>query len=281
LAGTRAYAFKPTNRFKNFELTEVELPDYTPEMNQFYVDTKIALDLETGVSSFESLTKLTGELRSDYIGDIVNIDEYGYDMDFDPFDIKLPRFYSRLIEKGKAARMEFMEDWIEDDFNVTNYKSFDLVSTGFEADNNLLEYTEAYEVDDLFKVAGSAENQLVVIDVGRIITSQIALLEKDRERKLDVIVDFQKQYYYDITIEIPEGYDVKNIDNLNYNIETEGGKFLATAKVVEEGGKKVLKVTSVKSYTNKYLPKEKWNEMERFLDAAYEFSQQKVVLVKQ
>jgi hypothetical protein len=155
------------------------------------------------------------------------------------------------------------------------------VSTGFEADNNLLEYTEDYEVDDLFKVAGSAENQLVVIDVGRIITSQIALLEKDRERKLDVIVDFQKQYYYDITIEIPEGYDVKNIDNLNYNIETEGGKFLATAKVVEEGGKKVLKVTSVKSYTNKYLPKEKWNEMERFLDAAYEFSQQKVVLVKQ
>lgn len=281
LVGTRAYAFKPTKRFKDFKLIEVELPDYTPEMNQFYVNTKIALDLEQGVSNFEALTRLTGALRSDYIGDIVNINEYGYDMDFDLLNIKLSRFYSRLIEKGEAAREQYMKNWVEDDFNVTDYKSFELKSTGFEADNNTLEYIESYEVDDLFKLAGSKENQVIVVDAGRIITSQIALLEKDRNRKTDIIVDFQKQYHYDITIQIPEGYTVRNKDELEYRIETDAGRFIATAEILEEDGVKLLKVTSIKSYTNKYLPKEKWNEMEGFLDAAYEFSQQKVVLEKE
>ncbi|MFY0672153.1 MAG: DUF3857 domain-containing protein [Bacteroidia bacterium] len=281
LMGNEAYAFKPTRKFKDFEIKRVELPDYKPEMNQFYANLKVELNVSEGTSQVNATTKLSGQIRSGYVGDILVIDEYGYRLDFDAYNPKLRRFYKRLIEKEKAARVEFMKNWIEDDFNLTNYNSFSLISSGFEPDNSILEYKEEYEVDDLFKKAGETNDELVIVDIGRIITSQIALLEKDRRRSSDVFVEFQKQYRYDIEMEVPNGYLVKNEEPLNYSLSTEAGTFITTAKVLKDGDRTVLKVTSVKSYINKYLPKEKWNEMELFLDAAYDFSQRKIVLEKQ
>ena len=79
-----------------------------------------------------------------------------------------------------------------------------------------------------------------------------------------------------INITIPDGYTVSGIDKLNTSVVNETGGF--TSKAIDEGN--VLKITTHKYYENNYEPKENWSKMVSFLDATYQFTQEKILLKK-
>jgi hypothetical protein len=73
------------------------------------------------------------------------------------------------------------------------------------------------------------------------------------------------------------GYTVDGLQELNYNVDNESGSFVSSAKM--DGNKLVF--STQKIYKKNYDKKEQWPNYVAFLEAAYRFTQAKVVLKKQ
>ena len=273
IVGTDAYAFKPTKKFKDFKFEEIEIPEYKPQNNKYAVELNVKLDIEEGLAEVKSETKMYGEIRTAYADDILLTSELEYEEDYNDIE-RLERYFERIEEIGQVNRLEMMEAWIEDDFELGKYKSFEIITSGMEDDNDVLNFKEHYTLTDIHRTAGE---DYLVVDIGRLITPQIALMSDDRERQSDIIVEYVKQYEYTINFTIPEGYKIVGFDHLNTNVKTDAGTF----RVSVSENKKGISVVSLKSYDTTFLPQSAWSEMEVFLDAAYAFSQQKLILVKE
>jgi hypothetical protein len=63
---------------------------------------------------------------------------------------------------------------------------------------------------------------------------------------------------------------------LHYDIDNERGGFKSSAEM-KEG---ILEVTATKYYNDNFVDKEDWPLLLEFIDAAYDFSQKKVLLEK-
>ncbi|MEM8907866.1 MAG: hypothetical protein AAGD05_08480, partial [Bacteroidota bacterium] len=79
-----------------------------------------------------------------------------------------------------------------------------------------------------------------------------------------------------IRIELPDGYQIKGLDKLNKSVENATGGFISTAVV--EGNE--LKISTRKFYHNNFEPAANWPMMIEFLEAAYQFTQEKVLFKK-
>jgi hypothetical protein len=77
-------------------------------------------------------------------------------------------------------------------------------------------------------------------------------------------------------LDIPEGYTVSGLEKLNVKVENETGSFVSKAEIKDNK----LVIVSTKNYINSYEPNANWKKMIAFLDAAYQFSQEKVLLKK-
>ena len=100
--------------------------------------------------------------------------------------------------------------------------------------------------------------------------------KKEKERKNNVYLTFPRSFVNEIILEIPNGYTVSGLEKLNKKVENETGGFTSVASIV--GNKLVVKTT--KEYKNYYEPNSNWNKMALFLDEAFQFTQEKVILKK-
>ncbi len=66
------------------------------------------------------------------------------------------------------------------------------------------------------------------------------------------------------------------MDALNYNIVSDLAEF--TAKATIDGN--IIRVNTSKKYKTLYASKDDWNKYIDFLEAAYEFSQKKIIIKK-
>ena len=108
------------------------------------------------------------------------------------------------------------------------------------------------------------------------LTSQVELDKKDKERKNNIYMPFPRTIENEIILEIPAGYTVSGLDKLNKNVTNETGGFTSNASI--SGNKLIIKTS--KAYNNYYEPNANWQKMVQFLDAAYQFSQEKILLKK-
>jgi hypothetical protein len=110
-----------------------------------------------------------------------------------------------------------------------------------------------------------------------LIGGQVALdKENINERKNDIYFPFARSYSENITITIPDGYDVQGLDKFNMNVENETGGFVSTGK--QEGNK--VTITAYKYYKNNKEPLANWSKVVSYVEAAYTFSQLKLLLKK-
>jgi len=79
-----------------------------------------------------------------------------------------------------------------------------------------------------------------------------------------------------ISFTIPDGYKAVGIQNLNMNIDNETGTFAVQASV--EGN--TLSILVKKLYKQVTVKKEDWPKLLEMLDAAFNFSQKKILLKK-
>ena len=94
---------------------------------------------------------------------------------------------------------------------------------------------------------------------------------------MPVDVRYPRSMEWYIILPVPAGYTVKGLENLNQAVTNECGTFVSTAKV--ENNSLILQAS--KMYKAKYFELSQWPRLMEVLEAAYTFSQSKIVLKKQ
>ncbi len=177
--------------------------------------------------------------------------------------------------KDKKAQLEICKQTAEQeiDIPIKSYKKFDINSSGRYGDDEAFSYNENYQIEGLVKQAGPN----FIMEVGKLIGGQVGLEEEEMDRQEDVFMAYPRSYRNDITINIPKGFDIQGIENLNKKIENESGGFISVANI--EG--QLLKISSHKFYKTNFEKAENWPNLVAFLEEAYDFTQEKILLKRQ
>ncbi len=175
-------------------------------------------------------------------------------------------------KEKKEKKYKQLKKYHEDDFEIDKYNNFKLISDGRFIESPELIVAENYTIKNLLNRAGNN----YIFNIGKLIGSQFELEKEDMERSSDIHLSFPKSFNNTIKIKIPDGYKVEGLDKLNFNVDNASGSFISTAKL--DGNYIVL--TTTKNYKVLNAKKEDWKNFIAFLEAAYNFSQKKVVLKK-
>lgn len=209
----------------------------------------------------EDYTKYANEPLLDRVGNKKKREQYK--KEFDALINKLK------AEKAEACKKELSEEF---DFEIDE-ATRTITSNGRFGSQTPFVYDENFSVkNNLVKKAGPN----MIVEVGKLLTSQVEIDKKEKERTNNIYMSFPRSFDNEIVLEIPQGYTATGLEKLNKKIDNETGSFISSATV--EGNKLVIKTTKV--YKNYYEPNKNWNKMIEFLDAAYQFTQEKVMLKK-
>ncbi len=186
---------------------------------------------------------------------------------------EIERLIRAKREEFKKRKPEYMKRQLQNDFtNVVRYDNFLLITDGRTFNKQELKYSETFILGDLTRKAGS--NYLISIPA--LMGRQTQVKPEDRNRQYDINVRNARAYTWDISFAVPAGYSVKGLADLNINVENETGLFIS--KAFMKGN--VLKLSIKKAYKQTQIKKENFGKMLEFIDAAYNFSQRRVLLKK-
>lgn len=288
LQGTDAYEVDGLLSSYSWVLNETKIPVHKAEENitESAYNVKV-LDLEKDNVSISLKRSASGANRIYYqnvfmdVYDFKDEEKARFEMgeDFEGYrNSERKRLLQRKTDYMANRDNKFEETLkavLESDLNLTLEKSKDLeiLQTGRFDDKPEFIYTCNTEAKGAIKKVG--KNYLV--NIGKFIDGQIHLTDEEREeRKYDIYHSYARSYKYTISFTIPEGYNVQGIEKLENNIKNNAGSFISTAKI--EGDKLIVECR--KEYSSNFAKKEDWPLMVEFLDAAYNFTQQQILLRK-
>ncbi|UPK67607.1 DUF3857 domain-containing protein [Chitinophaga filiformis] len=149
---------------------------------------------------------------------------------------------------------------------------FKVAEHGLQKQNKPLTMHQSFTMDGFVKKAGNN----FMLDIGKLITEQIALSPEERKRTYDINMAFPRTVSYDIIVNIPQGYQLEGAENLNKSVSNDTGSFESSTKMEE--GKLILTIRKV--YKHQHEQAGNWAQMIAFMDAASDFNKQKVLLKK-
>ena len=180
------------------------------------------------------------------------------------------------VQAQEDEREKAMESIAKGHFDLegdnTELIAYEGLTTANTIDEKSLEYTFDCELSDLVKKVGPN----YVIKAGRLVGGQLILNEDEMEREVDVHMNFPRGYEYIIEITIPEGYEVKGLDNFTNDIDNETGSLKSAASL----NGNILTITFNKYYKHNYEPVKNWDKMKAFLIPGGEFLTKEILLKK-
>ena len=176
-------------------------------------------------------------------------------------------------EEHVKERKEIFEKRLKEELDVDKYEDFELLQDGRYGDTALLKFKEKFSLKKLVSRAGKN----YIVEIGKLIGDQIKLEQNELQgRKVDIWIPHPRTIENSITINIPNGYTVDGLQELNMNIDNESGAFISSAKLDTD---KVF-ISTRKLYKKNFDKKEAWPNYVAFLEPAYKFSQLKIVMKK-
>lgn len=287
IENSEAYALKISKGRKVTDVETIKLPSTTYKDNA--TEQKIAVSLTPDFSSVtvNRETSAIGHNKDNlqdqrmYFFDYVDEDyaKYGTKTLIDLVKNKkkkeqYSKEFNALKDKLREKQKEEFKAGTESEFGFTiDDHSFSIVNTGRYGSKMPFTYKEDFTVkNNLVKKAG--ENY--IFEIGKLIGEQIDLEEKEMNRTNNIYLSHPRSYSEDIVFTIPAGYTVTGLEKLNKQVENSTGGFVSSAKI--EGDK--LIISAQKYYTSYYEPSAKWKDLTAFLDAAYQFTQEKILIKK-
>jgi len=271
---------------KNPTATPITLPGSKPEENVMtstvtaVVDTSGRNVLVTNESAVVGMSKQYYNIQGLVYTTALDDDHRSYGGDDDVRmsmrGAQLDSYEDKLRERkkeDKVRKLEYMKKQMEGDYeNVKAYTEFTLNSDGRTWRKQELNYVSKFELADMIKVAG--DNLLV--SVPALIGDQLYISQDERKREADADMGFPRSYRNIIKFTIPAGYKVVGVQSLNMLVDNEAGTFGVQASV--EGN--TLSILTKKIYKQMTVKKEDWSKLVAMLDAAFNFTQKKVLLKK-
>jgi hypothetical protein len=244
----------------------------------FIKEVKIG-DLVTGVGKIKKIKGTDSKQSVDEIHTIVSFPE-----DMSAADVEIKRItsgykaqpYQAIIdliaderkEEVKKDYLEYVEEGIElKDLSFENTSASDFGSKPFIGKGNFSSSTfiERGGNNYLFKV-------------GMLIGPQAEMYNR-KKRVLPIETEYTREYYRTIEINIPSGYEIKNVNDLNLSVLPSGENglvgFTSTYKV--EGSK--IYVTVKEWYKSHFFSVDDYPNYEKVMNAAADFN--KIVLILQ
>ena len=176
-------------------------------------------------------------------------------------------------EDRLKKRMELFETDVKGEFDLDKYENFELLKDGRFGDTAMLQFRENFTLKKLLSKAG----RNYVFEVGRLIGGQIKLEQHElATRQSDIWLPYARTIENNIIMNIPAGYTVDGLQDLKFNVDNESGTFISDTKLENDK----LVITTKKLYKKNFDKKELWPNYVAFLEAAYKFSQAKIVLRK-
>jgi hypothetical protein len=187
---------------------------------------------------------------------------------------QLTEEYSQVFAEAKKKREEYAKKEVENTYSLkpVSFSDFKIMQTGNLGDQRDLVFKEKFTLEGIVKKAGSN----YILTVGNLIGEQLQVKNDQRERKNNIYMPYARTFNYEITFSIPQGYTIEGIEALNKNIDNEVGSFTSKAKL--ENGKLIFSVN--KMYNHYYESVSNWPKLLEIVDAAYDLSQQKILLKK-
>jgi hypothetical protein len=287
LENTKAYLLQVSKGKKIIDAESITLPSSTKNDNINRSVIKISLKEDLASFDINREQSLFGHYKEGEQSDKLYFFDYVYE-DYKKYGntplmelvknkkqrAQYTKEFDALIAKSKENQKESFIKSVKEEFeiDIENY-SMEIKKTGRFGRNEPMQYTEKFTITDQYiKKAG---NNLMV-ELGKFLTSQIELSKKEKERTNNVYMTFPRQIEQEIQFEIPTGYTISGLEKFNKKVENETGGFVSTA--TQNGNLITIKTT--KYYTNYFEPNSNWKKMVDFLDASYQFTQEKVLLKK-
>jgi len=176
-------------------------------------------------------------------------------------------------EEHIRERKEIFEKSLKEDLDVDKYEDFELLKDGRYGDTAMLQFKEKFTLKKLLSKAGKN----YIFEVGKLIGDQIKLEPSELTgRQVDIWIPHARTIENNISINIPPGYTVEGLQDLNGAVDNESGSFVSTARLEND---KVL-ISSKKIYKKNFDKKDAWPNYVAFLEPAYKFSRSKIVFKK-
>lgn len=289
LEGTDVYLLTNTKN-KIDGIKKGSLPSSTHEDNITKKNVAVSFNTDLSELNFKVTSSFTGHSKEDYHYDFLNFNDYVKE-DYKKYGtksltvkiknkklkIKVKKEMNALIEKMEKRKKETLESYTKNDFDLDNEELKDFTYKNIS--NGRYNFAEPLSFSCDFKVKNSLIKKAgpnYIFEVGKLIGGQINLTDKERIRTSNIHAQYARSFEYTIEIAIPEGYTVAGLDKLTKNVDNTTGAFISTAEVKDN---KLIVVTK-KHYKNNYEPIENWPQMMTFLDEAFKFYNEKVLLKK-
>jgi hypothetical protein len=283
LEGTEAYALDGMVAPKRWDAKKITLPGSTSADHR--TNTEIKLDLSnldlvkaSVKRSLAGRNKLGEQYNSMDLYDFHQEEQARFDMPESFAGYVGRKKYLAMKDaywsKRANARNDRLKESIESDFDikVKEVSDFKIEQTGRYDNAPEMIYTFNFTSDDIVKKAGAN----YMVDIGKLIEQQTKIDGEELKRKNNIYFDNPRMFKYKIVMDIPKGYTVQGLDKLNQKAEFKAGGFTSTAK--EEKGQVIIETN--KHYDLNYASNSEWQNIVKFLNAAYDFSEQKLLLKK-
>lgn len=184
-------------------------------------------------------------------------------------------FLSLLNEEKTKDLLEDQLNVIESDAEVLTVK----------ADNTAM---SAYMLDTPFLIEGKLKAPALLekagpkylVKIGDVIGPQMEMYQ-EKERKYEAENFYNREYYREITFEVPEGYRVANAEELNMDVYSEvDGERTMEFKVTYTLEGNTLKIIISEFYSEIRVPVARFEEFRAVVNAAADFNKKVLVLEK-
>ncbi len=159
---------------------------------------------------------------------------------------------------------------IQTDFITATVKNIDIERIGL--DPFIVE--ASYSATGLLKKAGTN----FIFEIGAVIGKQMEFYS-DKPRKLPIQLNSGRSYERTITLKLPQGYHIKNIEDLDkvYYLDPEN-KSLAYFTITHQIKDNALIITNLEGYNFVELPVSYWDDYRKVINAAADFNKLSLVL---
>ncbi|CAM3768742.1 DUF3857 domain-containing protein [Flavobacterium gelidilacus] len=287
IENTDAYALKVSKNRKVDDIESIKLPESTYKDNVSKVTTNISLASDFNTINVAKTSSLYGHNKEfeqeskilfyDYVNE--DYEKYGTKPLLDMVSNKkkkeqYKKEYEALIKKIKDNKNEKFKTEAEQEYGIKLDKhELVIKNNGRFGKNDPLTYDEKFVItNSLIKKAGPN----YIFEIGKFISSQVDIEDKESKRTNNIYSIFPRSYEYTINLDIPEGYSVAGLEKINVSVENVTGSF----KTVAEVKNNKLSIVTAKCYYHSYESNANWSKMIEFLDASYQFSQEKILLKK-
>lgn len=302
--GTEAYYFKVGRSEKSTTLRKVAIPMTDPTKNIWLTDLK-AFFLN-GMDSLlvHQTIDLRGTYRNNEKNKLVNryqfYNEYIKLLTEEKLIDKKNKYYFFVnvyayrkfnidfLDKQEGSEKELFENieykkllnhfkrgHQEQSYDLLRYIDYKIINDSRSPGKPNLQWEENLVMGN---VSHKVNDQTYVFDLGKLV-GDMYQINNDRnreERNGQFYISNNRTFTTNISVKIPEGYKVQNVNNLNFNVDNQTGTFTTKAEIVGDE----IKLTMTKIYKAGVYDKTIWPQYIQFLDSAVAFTRTSIILTK-